>query len=287
MILWQFTETTSPDEHDALEEWAWIQNALAVERGLDPSIAEQPALTFFFADGTDDLPQERFSHDFPHFASFPFKKSHLPDNDWERRWREHFQPLRSRHWRIACPWHHLSPGDDLILVYPGQAFGTGQHATTQLALDLLKSMDVQGKTVLDVGCGTGILGIAAKKLGATQVFALDHDPVIEENFYRHMELNQVQGIQLEIGTLPEAHSKALQLTPPDVVVANITLNVLKEIWPMLPSILKEGAFLISTGILHSQLDEACQLMLQQGFLNQQVETQEEWVAIVSQFLPVP
>ena len=138
-----------------------------------------------------------------------------------------------------------------ILVYPGQAFGTGQHATTRLMIEAMERHDFENKQVIDVGCGTGILSIAADKMGAGGVFGFDIDPDCAENMQHHLEINQAQRVTLTIGDMTD-----FTLLSQDIILANITINVLSKIWPSCHRLLRPGGLLICSGILEDQIDNA-------------------------------
>ncbi|MBW6457833.1 MAG: 50S ribosomal protein L11 methyltransferase, partial [FCB group bacterium] len=126
----------------------------------------------------------------------------LEEKDWNREWIEGFQPLRitEKVW-ITPPWHaDRVPDDDTkIIINPGNAFGIGTHESTRLAMELMIRLIRPGDRVWDLGCGSGILAIAAVKLGASQVYAMDNDPEIHTNMSENIQLNHVDGITVEIG----------------------------------------------------------------------------------------
>ncbi|HEY0868528.1 MAG TPA: 50S ribosomal protein L11 methyltransferase, partial [Fimbriimonas sp.] len=118
----------------------------------------------------------------------------LPEEDWDQLWRKHFKPRRVGSRFVICPsWekYEARPDDLVILLDPGQAFGTGEHATTRMCLELLEKAHLTGKTVLDLGCGSGILSVAAVKLGALRVVAVDIDPVSVQVARENAERNGV------------------------------------------------------------------------------------------------
>ncbi|HPQ95638.1 MAG: 50S ribosomal protein L11 methyltransferase [Thiothrix sp.] len=176
----------------------------------------------------------------------------LEDRPWVREWMEQFQPMRfGKHLWIYPSW--TTPPQDAaikILLDPGLAFGTGTHPTTALCLEWLDGADLAGKTVLDYGCGSGILAIAALKLGAASVLAVDIDPQALQATADNARRNGIHpGAEL-LTALPEE----CQLQAYDVVVANILANPLIKLAPTLLGALRPGGQLALSGILASQAD---------------------------------
>ena len=180
----------------------------------------------------------------------------LPDRQWERVWMERVTPLQfgRRLWVLAE--HHESPGGDAIEIRldPGLAFGTGHHATTALCLDWLESQALGGGDLLvDYGCGSGILAIAAAKLGAGRVIATDTDPLALDAARTNAERNAVAAT-LRV-CAPGALHKELELSAgvgASVVVANILAGPLIDLAPVLASVMAPGGRLALCGILIEQ-----------------------------------
>ena len=175
------------------------------------------------------------------------------DTDWSERWKDHFRPLRlgDRLW-VVPSWHELAAPDDAVVIRldPGMAFGTGQHATTALCAAWLERrlVDGPGASVLDVGCGSGILAIAARKLGAGRVVAIDNDPIAVEVARENAADNHVD-IETSEVMLADVHGTF------DVVVANILSDVLCELAPELTRHTRAGGALVLSGILEEQRAE--------------------------------
>lgn len=176
----------------------------------------------------------------------------LEDQDWERSWMEHFQPLcfGQRLW-IVPSWHTApDPHGVNLLLDPGLAFGTGTHPTTALCLEWLDAHELQGQTVLDFGCGSGILAIAALLLGADQALGTDID---------RQALEASRDNALRNGLTEERFPLYLpgQLPPitADVVLANILAGPLVQLAPILTAHVKPGGHLVLSGILNEQAEE--------------------------------
>ena len=175
----------------------------------------------------------------------------LPEQDWGENWKRYFKPVHvTPGILVKPPWKSVRPrkGEKVIEIIPGLAFGTGTHATTRLCIKALeKRLKAKGRTVLDVGTGSGILSIIAAKLGAQKVWAIDPDELSIEITRTNAELNGVQEqIKIRRGFLGDVSGTF------DLVVANIDLKVLKRIRMPLTRHLKNRGFLILSGILEKE-----------------------------------
>ncbi len=199
----------------------------------------------------------------------------VEDQDWERAWMDQFQPMAFGRRLWIYPWNIEPPaGDDLVVVRldPGLAFGSGTHPTTALCLEWLDSLDLTGKTVTDFGCGSGILAIAALKLGATSAVGVDNDPQALSASIDNAERNAVAD-RLAV-FLPEDFDGA----PADVFIANILAGPLGELAPTFAAATRSGAPFAISGILDSQQD-ALLARYGEGFDALRVDRREDWVRI--------
>ena len=199
----------------------------------------------------------------------------VEDQDWERAWMDQFQPMPFGRRLWIYPWNIEPPADkDLVVVRldPGLAFGSGTHPTTALCLEWLDSLNLAGKTVTDFGCGSGILAIAALKLGAMSAVGVDNDPQALTASVDNAERNAVAD-RLAV-FLPEDFDGA----PADVFVANILAGPLGELAPTFAAAAKPGAPFAISGILDGQQDE---LLVRYGewFDELRVDKREDWVRI--------
>lgn len=172
----------------------------------------------------------------------------LADRDWEREWLKDFKPMRfgRRLWVVPSAYEPLDLESVNIRLDPGLAFGTGTHATTALCLEWLDAATLAGKTVVDFGCGSGILAIAAARLGATRVWAVDNDPQALAATRENASRNYVN-THFEIGPPESAPTE-----PVDVVLANILAAPLIELAERFAALLKPGGELVLSGILADQ-----------------------------------
>ena len=263
-----------PQSEDFVEEWLWARGALAVSA---PPLHETGRWlqALFPALERDGFQRELLAAVSDFGGTVTGCAFHeVAEEAWQEKWREGFEPLQVGSFRIVGEWEETVDDPRVIRVYPGQAFGTGQHQTTQLIIEYLEGLSLQNKRVLDAGCGTGILAIAAERLGAAEVFGFDVDPDCRENMRRHLRINRTERVQLAIGALPDFH-----FSPFDVILANITLNVLKELWPQFPALLQAGGRLISSGILVEQRTEAEEMLTRSGFQVMSCRQKGEWLLI--------
>lgn len=204
----------------------------------------------------------------------------LADRDWEREWMDGFTPLRmgQRLW-IVPSWHEAPDPDAVnLLLDPGLAFGTGTHPTTALCLGWLDSLSVDGEldgcSVLDFGCGSGILAIAALKLGATMATGTDIDSQALTASRDNAERNGISEQQLLL-RLPET----LPTSSVDVVVANILAGPLVELAPTIAGHVAPGGRLALSGILSHQADDVLDAYRDQGLIKHEPIERDGWVCL--------
>jgi ribosomal protein L11 methyltransferase len=212
----------------------------------------------------------------------------VKDQDWERVWLTDWKSLRFGRRLWVCPTAAEPPDDpDAVVVRldPGLAFGTGTHPTTALCLQILDSLPVAGRNVIDYGCGSGILGIAALKLGAAHVTAVDLDPqallATRDNAMRNgVSANiGVQGVDME-GADWEGAGPQGGLRPAYCVMANILAGPLIELAPTLTAACEPGGFLLLSGLLKTQAYEV-KAAYAHGFDMVQVVERDDWCCIYS------
>ncbi len=208
-------------------------------------------------------------------AGFHHKIEQIEDKDWEREWMDNFHPMRFGERLWICPsWRDVpDPNAVNVMLDPGLAFGTGTHPTTALCLAWLDGLDLQGKTVIDFGCGSGILAIAALKLGAAQAIGIDIDPQAIQASRDNAERN---GVSERLSLyLPQQQPDNLTA---DVVVANILAGPLRELAPLIGVLPKQGGHLGLSGVLASQAEGVCEAYADKFTLDPVAE-KEEWCRI--------
>lgn len=205
----------------------------------------------------------------------PHELEKIEDQDWERSWMDNFHPMRFGERLWIVPSWHAAPEPDAVnlLLDPGLAFGTGTHPTTSLCLQWLDAQQLQGKTLIDFGCGSGILAIAGLLLGAEHAVGTDIDIQALEASRDNAQRNQVADDRFDL-YLPEQ----MPDTPADVLVANILAGPLVSLAPRLASLVKPGGLLALSGILAEQTDEILQAY-RDDFELDPVANQEGWIRV--------
>lgn len=206
----------------------------------------------------------------------------VPDEDWTTSWRDYFTPVYATPRIVICPaWapEPIPDGGFAILIDPKMAFGTGHHETTRLALTGLEACVSSGAAVLDVGTGSGILSIAAMKLGATSVVAVDTDPPAIENTQENLLLNGVlEGVVVKEGSVGDVGDMF------DVVVANIISSILVPLLPAIASRTHTGGRVVLGGVLARESVSFRGAVLAAGFAIDQLLEEGEWVCVVGKKL---
>lgn len=264
----QVSTCVSPNQAEAIEEGLMAAGAAAVtmqdaeDRPIfEPELGTTPlwqstTVTGLFAAETDIDEALTIAHrvfnNFHHDVNIEFKREILENEDWTRKWIENFKPIQfgSRLW--VCPsWCPVpDPQAVNLLLDPGLAFGTGTHPTTALCLTWLDQVPLSGKVVVDYGCGSGVLGIAALLLGAKQVIAIDNDPQALQASRDNALRNSISDSQLLTFLPQEApHIEA------DVLVANILAQPLFELMDTMSALLKTEGKIAMSGILKPQAEK--------------------------------
>lgn len=231
----------------------------------------------------------------------PLRATPLEEEDWANAWKQHYKVQRVGERTVIVPsWLEYAPKpDDIVLrLDPGMAFGTGLHPTTQLCLIFLEQYVKPGMNVLDLGCGSGILAIAAALLGASPVLGLDTDPIAVDATLENARINRVeQQVQVAEGSLGAGTSfghwlgissasdtgDATTVTPDaecDLIVANIIAKVLVAVTHDMVHALKPGGILISSGIIAEREDEVTLSYAAAGLVRLARKQQGDWVALV-------
>ncbi|MFN2644398.1 MAG: 50S ribosomal protein L11 methyltransferase [Burkholderiales bacterium] len=236
----------APQDADALSDALLEAGAQSVSVDVAPEA--RVALSALFASDAD--PEEALAEALERL-SLPLDGSptvqFIGDEDWVRASEAQFSSLRLGRLWIGASWHEAPSDAEVVRLDPGLAFGTGSHPTTRLVLRFLERLIRGGEEVLDYGCGSGILAIAAAKLGATRSDAIDIDPVAVELTARNAHANGV----VVSASLPGAKPLARY----DVLVANILAQPLIDLAPELARVAKPGAALALSGVLETQVDE--------------------------------
>jgi len=244
-----------------------------------------PAVTGYFADTTEAA--DRCSALETSLLSFmertgietSVQYTRIDEQDWAEAWKEHFWPEKVTDTIVVKPtWREYQAGpDDIILeIDPGMAFGTGTHPTTGLCIQMIERHLIPGATFLDVGTGSGILMIAASKLGAGNIYGVDNDPVAVDVAGKNLLANGIEGFSLFAGHLVDQVEETF-----DVVTANILAEVILDLLPDVSRVLNDGGIFIASGIIARKKDAVVAGLKQAGFGVIELSQKEDWVAIVA------
>jgi len=264
----QVKAEVTPEQIEALEEGLLAAGAVSVtmQDGADQPILEPELGTMPVWDSThvsalfeqdanmeeaQTIAQSVFKEYLPTVAFPALQIDILENEDWTRKWIENFKPIACGERLWICPSWCEPPHAEAVnlLLDPGLAFGTGTHPTTFLCLEWLDQNDLSGKTVIDYGCGSGILGIAALLLGASRVIAIDNDPQALIATQDNAERNNIAPDAIEC-YLPEE----CPTVQADILLANILAQPLYELRNHLASLCKPNGEIVLSGILREQAD---------------------------------
>ncbi len=209
---------------------------------------------------------------FPESTLSDWKQEMIEDQVWERAWLEHFKPIKFSDKLWVCPTGQeiQEQGTVCMTLDPGLAFGTGTHPTTALCLEWLASHDIKDKTVIDYGCGSGILAVAALLLGAREAHCVDIDPQALEATQSNAEKNQVQ--QNIHCYLPEQ----FPTMQADIVIANILAQPLIELSENIAKLVNNNGSLVLSGILNEQADSVISAYQKLELQFAAPTSQEDW-----------
>ena len=269
-IMWGYTEygVSICDRADiiALQTakestfWDYMDDELEADLTADkPSdvlvkcyVAEDVAGEILPAIMKDILDAKERSGGFVPFGTLEDTKRFVDGDDWIDVWKKHFRPIHLGAIVVVPEWidYVPAPHEQVVLLDSNMAFGTGEHETTSMCVELMQEYITPQSVCIDVGCGSGILGISAIKLGAAKAYLTDIDPIAVESSLHNSELNGVADKTVV------AHSNLLENTEVqgDIMMANITGEVLKMLAPSIPKNLKKEGVLILSGIIESRLE---------------------------------
>ena len=287
-IFWNYTNygVTICDVNDviALQRykrtfWDYMEDGLAEERSdvlvkcfLPLDIADENIRSILA-----DIEQLRARSELP-LGTLETSRREIEGDDWIDVWKKHFRPIEIGERLVVCPeWIEYAPkaGQEVIRLDSNMAFGTGEHETTSMCLEFLQRYLKEGDTVVDVGCGSGILGIGALKLGAKFAYLTDIDYVAVRSAEHNLALNGVADrAKVALSDLLDNAEIA-----GEVMTANITADILCRLAPSIPKNLKQGGTLILSGIIDSKLAQVVGVYEGLGLRLVEQKKKGEWYAL--------
>ena len=212
-------------------------------------------------------------------AGIPYtvRTAGVAQEDWQNGWRKYYHPMEiGRRLAVVPSWQAYDTDRVKLLLDPGLAFGTGGHETTSLCLEALDELMAGGERVLDIGTGSGILAIAALKLGAACAEGVDIDPVAVRTACENAALNGVAGqFTGLVGDLSDKASGTYQ-----IITANIVANAIISLAPAVPGLLAEGGHFIASGIIDTRAQEVAEALAKAGLTIAQRKDKRGWVCFV-------
>lgn len=200
----------------------------------------------------------------------------LDDVDWVNEWKKYYDTIHIADIAVVPKWIKYAPkaNEKIILIDPGMAFGTGAHESTQLCIKLFRELDCAGKTVLDIGTGSGILGMVASVCGAKQVVMSDISELAVKVCKENLQLNNIQN-----ATVTEADLLENSNVKGDIIFANLTADILIELSKNIDKVCKKDSYLVLSGIIHARHDDVLNTFLGKGFVLDKENVLGEWCGL--------
>ena len=266
-----------------------------VDEGLEQSMAGKCRITFYLEDseaGYRTLAMTRialqpFKEAHPEFGSLLLTMENVEDADWENNWKAFYKPMEIGERLIVIPdWEEADPhGRVALRLNPGLIFGTGSHATTRLCLQALERLVEPGMRVLDLGCGSGILSIAALLLGADSAFGCDIDDKAVDVAYENAALNGIGKDRYTVragDVLSDRKLRADMGAGYDIVVANIVADVIIALAATARDLMAPGGYFLCSGIIDDRAAEVKGKLVENGFTILEENTSEGWYSYLCQ-----
>ncbi len=232
--------------------------------------------TFFHQKRDEMIEKQIFNED---IGSWDITITVQPNEDWSKKWKEHWKPSNISEKIVICPsWENYEPkeGEKVIVLDPGNAFGTGTHSTTRLCAQAIEKYVKKGDTVADVGCGSGILAICAEKVGAEKIDAVDNDGEAVVTAIENAKINNAD-IKFQTATIDVLPDNTY-----DFVASNILHNVLRDIMPDIKRIMKIGGKAVLSGILDEKAEIVYDALVKNNLKILEKDQEKEWVAFVAE-----
>lgn len=268
-------------QKDKSQYWDYMEDGLADDSSGDVMVKA------FIAIGDTDRVVPEIRRDIEDMAancagtlplgSLEMTKREIEGDDWIEIWRTHFRPIHLGAIVVVPEWieYNKQDGEEIVKLDNNMAFGTGEHETTSMCIELLQQYLTPDSVCIDVGCGSGILGISAIKLGAKYAYLTDIDAVAVESAKHNALLNGVSD-KLTVARSNLLDDSSLKA---DIMLANITADILENLAPSIPKNLKKGGTLILSGIIDCKLDRVIEVYSAQGLTLDKKVKKGEWNAL--------
>jgi ribosomal protein L11 methyltransferase len=241
--------------------------------GFESFIEENNDLKAYIV--SDDFNKNLLEQVARQYNQFEYQVIEIEQQNWNAQWESSFEPIEiDKFCRIRAPFHDTDPSFiHELIIEPKMSFGTGHHATTRLIISLMQKIDFQGKNVLDMGCGTGILAIMAKKLGADHVHGIDIDTWAVENTLENAERNGIKELSAEIGDAQKINQGY------DIIFANINRNILVNDMTTFAKHLKPGGSIYFSGFYENDIPIITQSANKNGLTYHDKLIEDTWAAL--------
>ena len=259
-----------------VQPWSEILMAELIEIGFDSFTEEYDGILGY-------IPEELFSEDalksIPLMSNPDVEISYsfalMPNINWNEEWEKNFTPINVENKvLIRAEFHQENPNLHEIIIQPKMSFGTGHHPTTHLMIQQMLDMDFMDKKVLDMGCGTSVLGIFAKQKDASEVVAIDIDEWSVENSIENAERNDVK-LRISQGTADNLGGEDF-----DIILANINRNILISDIPTYVSVLRDKGKLLLSGLCFFDVEDILEVCDKQGLRLINKQQREEWCSLL-------
>ena len=274
VVIEQISEESNLAENTLLKDTLRVYGYLFADENIE-EVKERLAESIWYLSRIHPLPKPTYKL--------------IRDQDWMKPWKKQYRPLKiGKKLAVLPAWaNNIFPKRIPIYINPGMAFGTGTHPTTQLCLTMMEEMVKPGQKVFDVGCGSGILSVAAIKLGAEHAYGVDINPASISSSKENAQLNKVKNsVDMVQGSVPEIIKGCFEIREAPLVIANILTSVILRLFDDgLADLIEPGGYLILSGILNTQVEEVAEKAEQCGLRRFGQHTMDDWAALGLQKAP--
>jgi ribosomal protein L11 methyltransferase len=274
MNYYKYNIVLTPDN----QEFREIVIASFGDLGFESFVEQEDKIEAYLPENNKNVSDDLINElSFSPMFEYAYSKELIKDQNWNEEWeKNYFKPLLiADKCLVRAPFHTDYPNAEYeIIIEPNMAFGTGNHETTSLMIEHLLEMDLNAKSLLDMGCGTGILSILASMKGCSSIVAVDIDKWAYEGTIENSKLNNIDNIEALIGDV-----SSVENTHFDIVLANIHKNVLIDDMPKYKTLLNKNGLLIMSGFYDHDLVDIERIAVSLGFKSHKKKIKNRWVAI--------